>query len=338
MKKPPHAGTVFFIVGLPRSRTAWLANFLSVGDTFCHHDLWSKAGSLKEFTELLWQPGASNVGNSDPANALHFDALTQEYPDAEWLIVNRPIGEVHTSCRRAGLADMTTLETLARKVEEVRACVPPGQLDEVDFVEVNAASIAPWARLKLHRWESPVWRNQQLDMLNVQTHAPAALAKIAELTPAELCPVEPLALSEANQRYLGLVRQMCGVQQAAFAWFLCVLELATVWDHCIDGDGVAPAMADRVFTAVTTEWPMNEWWLTHRAALVPALVAARSAWRWSNRPDAPKFKAYDLYTELPAVMAWLIGGNALVETALPGIRECALALLAEDERRDGGKK
>lgn len=327
--------TVFFIAGLPRSRTAWLANFLTWGNTCCHHDLWGRVRSIEELRTVFDETPAHNVGNSDAGNVLHHEALTQEFPEAKWFIVNRPIDEVHASCQRVGLADMSTLEMLARKLEELRGRV--NVVHEFTFDRMGAFQVAQEAMAFLGIG-IPSYRLELLESMNVQTHAPAALAKIATMRPEDVCAAEPLELSEANQRYLAAVRGLCDRQPQAFAWFLCVLELATVWDHCIDGDGVSPAMADRVFTAVTTEWPLNEWWLTHRAALVPALVAARSAWRWSNRADAPKFKAYDLYTELPAVMAWLIGGNALVETALPTIRECALALLEEDERRDGGRK
>lgn len=328
--------TVFFIAGLPRSRTAWLANLLTWGNTFCHHDLWGRAKSVQDFVEIFDMSSVQNQGNADAGNALHHEALTAEFPEAKWFIVNRPIAEVHASCQRVGLANMATLEMLARKIEELRARV--NVVCEFNFQDLCAEMVGTVARASLPGWSCSMQRMLQLDALNVQTFAPAALAKIASLKPSDLCPPEPLVLSLANQRYLDQVRQMCGANEQAFVWFLAVLETATVWDHCIDGDGVAPAMADRVFTALTTEWPLNDWWLQHRAALVPALVAARSAWRWSNRPAAPKFKAYDIYTEIPATMAWLIGGNALVERAIPTIRELAFALMHEDEARDGGKK
>lgn len=55
----------FFITGLPRSRTAWLANFFSTGDVFCWHEAMAGVGSQDEYWKRMRSPQATYVGNSD---------------------------------------------------------------------------------------------------------------------------------------------------------------------------------------------------------------------------------------------------------------------------------
>lgn len=48
----------FFILGLPRSRTAWLANWFTGQQSLCLHDPWRFASSAKELRKLLVQNGS----------------------------------------------------------------------------------------------------------------------------------------------------------------------------------------------------------------------------------------------------------------------------------------
>jgi len=142
----------------------------------------------------------------------------------------------------------------------------------------------------------------------------------------------------ANEEYLEIMRQLCQQTPGSFEWFSDLLEAGLVWDHIVDGDTLDVAMADRVFVALVTRWPLNPWWTRNAVVLVPVLINAISAWRWSNQKNAPKDRAYDIYTEVPATMAFLIGGQAAVDHYLPRLRDLAQARLIEDEQEDGGKK
>jgi len=42
----------FMVIALPRSRTTWLANFLTTDKTFCYHDPLAEMSSYKEILEL----------------------------------------------------------------------------------------------------------------------------------------------------------------------------------------------------------------------------------------------------------------------------------------------
>lgn len=84
----------FFITGLPRSRTAWLANLLSTGQAICDHDA-LKAGFTidvleRRFHELaVSDPFITAVGDADSGLVFISDLVRQRWPDAPWLLVKR---------------------------------------------------------------------------------------------------------------------------------------------------------------------------------------------------------------------------------------------------------
>jgi hypothetical protein len=80
----------FFITGIPRSRTAWFANFLTTENAFCFHDA-MKDGWSVEHVFNLFQKRASDgfefVGDSDSGLLLYAEKLTQLFPATRWLFI-----------------------------------------------------------------------------------------------------------------------------------------------------------------------------------------------------------------------------------------------------------
>jgi len=52
----------FFVLGLPRSRTAWLANFLTYDGLFCYHEGTGGCHSIDEYKDKIAGKGDSNTG------------------------------------------------------------------------------------------------------------------------------------------------------------------------------------------------------------------------------------------------------------------------------------
>lgn len=82
---------MFFITGLPRSRTAWLANFLNWGNTWCWHDGIRGCSSLDEFAKLM-EPsepidGTTQVGDCDSGLLWIWRAVAARWPEAKWVSV-----------------------------------------------------------------------------------------------------------------------------------------------------------------------------------------------------------------------------------------------------------
>lgn len=92
----------FLICALPRSRTAWLANFLTAGRIQCHHEL-SSATSLHGIKEMLYHGAADFCGNADTAQMLHAVELKHLMPLAPVVVVKRDPAEVERSLAALGL-------------------------------------------------------------------------------------------------------------------------------------------------------------------------------------------------------------------------------------------
>ena len=75
----------FFITGLPRSRTTWLANLFTTGTQFCHHDLLARVKDMNEFSKAL----VGGVGDSDTGLIPLFAEVSRMFPLSRWLLVLR---------------------------------------------------------------------------------------------------------------------------------------------------------------------------------------------------------------------------------------------------------
>ena len=88
----------FLVVGLPRSRTAWLARFLTFGDRICRHEPSLRWTSRTDF--LCW------VGGTEGASDSMMTWLAQEAkalrPDLPVVVIRRPLQQALASVRRLG--------------------------------------------------------------------------------------------------------------------------------------------------------------------------------------------------------------------------------------------
>jgi hypothetical protein len=126
--------TPFFILSLPRSRTAWLAAFLSYSDVNCYHEAIPRAGSLAMLRR--WMGEAPIVGNSDCGNILVADKLVAMFPTAKFVVVRRNVSDVCHSLRRIGIPpryrDLCDQEKALAKFAAERECM------EISFDELES--------------------------------------------------------------------------------------------------------------------------------------------------------------------------------------------------------
>lgn len=123
----------FFICALPRSRTAWLANFLTFGDSFCFHEPAVGITSFPYLRRLFESTGRQVVGSSDCGNAWIADGLAREFPDCRFVVVHRPLEEVRQGMLEMGLPDNGTLEKSAIMLDYVVRNYSPFSLDADDL-------------------------------------------------------------------------------------------------------------------------------------------------------------------------------------------------------------
>ena len=86
----------YLITGLPRSRTAWLANYLTVGSSFCYHE------GLKncfDIGDLRMMKKAPYTGNSDSSAVFFVDEMKNLFPHMKIVIIDRNYQDVLNSLK-----------------------------------------------------------------------------------------------------------------------------------------------------------------------------------------------------------------------------------------------
>lgn len=82
----------FFVTGLPRSRTAWVANWLTTDMTICFHDV------EPETSKFLLN---KRVGFAGPELIWKMRELERSFPSAPWLFLMRDPDECLASWKKA---------------------------------------------------------------------------------------------------------------------------------------------------------------------------------------------------------------------------------------------
>lgn len=90
----------YIVVALPRSGTAWVANFLTWGDSFCFHEALYGCDSLDRFDHILTSTGAKYAGAAETAAPALLPALYHRFPHAKYIFIMRDIEEIRVSLER----------------------------------------------------------------------------------------------------------------------------------------------------------------------------------------------------------------------------------------------
>lgn len=84
----------FFVLSLPRCRTAWLANFLTYGESYCFHEGLIGCRKAADLAEKFASTGKQIVGNADCGNVLFLDELKRVFPESRLVIIDRNLDDV----------------------------------------------------------------------------------------------------------------------------------------------------------------------------------------------------------------------------------------------------
>lgn len=94
--------TPFLILGYPRSRTAWLANFLSYGNIACGHEMLSECRFPDHLPHCISELGAEFCGTADTFASFWYDQLRVLMPGAAVVVVRRHLSDVKASLISCG--------------------------------------------------------------------------------------------------------------------------------------------------------------------------------------------------------------------------------------------
>lgn len=112
------------MLGLPRSRTAWLANFLTQGDHFCFHEGINGCPSIADYKVKLGNQGDSGTG------MMLFDMNTL-FPDAPMVIIENNPKKAIEFCRRTySFYNPSLIYRLRDKLDKIEGLRIP--FDDID--------------------------------------------------------------------------------------------------------------------------------------------------------------------------------------------------------------
>ena len=318
----------FFITGLPRSRTAWLANLLTTDTSVCYHEKIRECDSFEKYIVKMTTAPVEKVGDSSSGHLLFYRQMVQTFPDAKWVLVERNPQEAFEAAVKAFPQFDVPVQAFrdARvHMQQLKNAVPVNKLTVIEYSKLNESlgHICDWVGVPV-----PAWRREALEQMKVEIHMPSAQA--------HGCPVwaprtrnVPLLQERVSVEYAMLVREMCGNNMAACQWIWEVCEVAQIWDHIVDGDYVEKDVANEMFCAMLLNWPNNPFYSQHGALLVPVLHNAILDWRTGDLSGA-----YRIYTELPLAVALILGGRPLAEKYSPIIRQVVQKVQQQDQLND----
>jgi hypothetical protein len=160
--------TPFFITGLPRSRTAWLANFFTTDHSFCYHDI-SRVGSV---WSILESTSSDFVGDSDSGLLTLVDSLLIRYPMARWLFLHNTVDRATKSFERYFTVDNEypgTKESNIREAMEIAKQLYDIAVQKVNNkMEIEVDELDNFQTVKqVWQWLLPLpWNQQRYTMLN----------------------------------------------------------------------------------------------------------------------------------------------------------------------------
>ena len=180
----------FVVCSLPRSRSAWLSQFLTYGDHYCGHEQLRYMRSLDDVKAWLAQP---NTGSCETAAASFWRLLGKYAPDVKIVTVRRPVSEVIESLRKTGLEiDEAVLRQemikLDRKLDQIESRMPNVLSMQFKDLENEGACKAVFEHCLPYTHDHQRWA--EMSAKNIQINLPAlaryvtanrlALGKIVE--------------------------------------------------------------------------------------------------------------------------------------------------------------
>lgn len=122
----------FMVFSLPRSRSKWLSEFLTYGDSICGHDLAAYARSIEDFRRLL-----SGVdGSCETGAVVGWKLLRLEFPQARFVVVKRPLGEIIDSIRAKGFEPL--IEVLEQRAEMLDVLSQAPEVRTYEFKDLES--------------------------------------------------------------------------------------------------------------------------------------------------------------------------------------------------------
>lgn len=168
----------FIVLAIPRSRTAWLAHFLSYRDCFCHHEAALQMRTVEDVKVLFSAP---RTGASEPAASYGWRVLKHYFPDLKTVVVRRPYEDVVAAMLRVDTEGVGTYDpaklahVMRRGARELdRIAAEPGVLS-VDYADLEREDVcaAIFEHCLPYKFDREWW--EKLRHVNIQVNVASVL-------------------------------------------------------------------------------------------------------------------------------------------------------------------
>lgn len=112
-------GHVTFMLCLPRSRSAWMAEFMRPYTALSIHNPLQQCASIDELAKRIDEAQRGRVFVADVAALFFFDKLLVRFPGARYLVVHRPAHEVEHSMRKIGVNPPLNVRAAERQLIDI---------------------------------------------------------------------------------------------------------------------------------------------------------------------------------------------------------------------------
>jgi hypothetical protein len=300
-----------FITSLPRSGSAWIANYLSYGNVMMLHDAW-KEETPTELKMKFEKANAYAAGTSDPANVLMLKEIDKEFPEAKWVVVTRPPKDVEKACKTINFpfADWTGhLKNLmgSRDVFKVQFNELFDRADEI-------------GRFIYPDWECPKWRKDALKDMNVQLH----WGKVSDqfVVPVDIAKNVDV-LTPKKMQYFRTLREIVRDDPNAIRFLAQLRDISEVWRALDKKAPINIPKAKKTIESMITEWLTNPFINNFSQTLAPAIAASIERYK-TTRPESCVID-----NDLVAIVAYIYQGQLGVEKFMPKIRELSKEIMEE---------
>lgn len=113
------------MLSLPRSRSAWMAEFLRPLCASAMHNPLQQCASIDELGQKIDAQPPGRVFVSDVAALFFFDQLLVRFPGARYLVVHRAAREVEHSMKKLGVQPPLNVRKAERQLLDIAAHVRP---------------------------------------------------------------------------------------------------------------------------------------------------------------------------------------------------------------------
>lgn len=127
--------TPFFVTGLPRSRTAWLSVLFTTEHVTCHHEAIRFCENFGQYLDIM--SGYGIDGDSSSALIPVADKVIAYWPDAPWLIVNRPPDECAASAAKVLGIELQQALVMAYNDRKKLDAINPARVMRIDFKQLD---------------------------------------------------------------------------------------------------------------------------------------------------------------------------------------------------------